>query len=45
MKGTVMDLTYDDYISYINHLFLQEFVDDAYHMGYTETTVNALSIL
>jgi hypothetical protein len=40
-----MNLTYDEYISFINHLFMQEFLDDSYHMGNTETTVNALSIL
>ena len=39
-----MDMTYDDYIDFINHLFMQEFTDDAYHMG-RESTVASLSIL
>ena len=39
-----MDMTYDEYIDFINHLFMQEFVDDAYHMG-RESTVASLSIL
>jgi hypothetical protein len=39
-----MNLTYDGYIEYINHLFMQEYVDDEYHTG-RESTVNALIIL
>jgi hypothetical protein len=39
-----MNLTYDDYIAYINHLFMQEFLDDAYHMG-RESTVASLTLL
>ena len=39
-----MDMTYDEYINFINHLFMQEFLDDSYHMGRSETSVNALSI-
>lgn len=39
-----MDLTYEEYINFINHLFIQEFYDDAYHMG-RESTVASLSIL
>jgi hypothetical protein len=39
-----MDMTYEEYIEFINHLFLQEFVDDAYHAG-RESTVASLSIL
>jgi hypothetical protein len=39
-----MDMTYDDYINFINHLFMQEFLDDEYHTG-RESTVNALIIL
>lgn len=39
-----MDLTYDEYINFINHLFMQEYLDDAYHTGH-ESTVNALTIL
>lgn len=26
-----MDMTYDEYTDFINHLFLQEFVDFDYH--------------
>ena len=40
-----MDMTYDEYIEYINHLFLQEFLDFSYQMGDTESTVESLSIL
>jgi len=40
-----MDMTYDEYIEYINHLFMQEFVDFQYHMGDTEATVESLTIL
>ena len=29
-----MDLTYDEYLDFINHLFLQEFVDFDYHARY-----------
>jgi len=39
-----MNMTYDEYIDYINHLFMQEFLDDAYHTG-RESTVASLSIL
>lgn len=40
-----MDLTYDEYIEFINHLFLQEFVDMSYHLGHTESTIESLTIL
>lgn len=40
-----MNLTYDEYLEFINHLFMQEFLDFQYHMGDTESTVNSLSIL
>ena len=40
-----MDMTYEEYTEYINHLFMQEFLDFAYHMGDTETTVESLTIL
>lgn len=40
-----MDMTYDEYIEFINHLFMQEFVDFGYHMGDTESTVESLQIL
>ena len=39
-----MDMTYEEYMEYIDHLFIQEFIDDAYHLG-RESTINALSIL
>jgi hypothetical protein len=39
-----MDLTYEEYINFINHLFMQEFTDDAYHTG-RESTIDALTIL
>lgn len=40
-----MDMTYGEYIEFINHLFMQEFVDFGYHMGDTESTVDSLKIL
>ncbi len=40
-----MFLTYDEYIEFINHLFLQEFVDFEFHMGDTESTVESRTIL
>lgn len=39
-----MDLTYEEYIDFINHLFMQEFTDDAYHTG-LESTIDSLTIL
>jgi hypothetical protein len=39
-----MDLTYDEYLNFINHLFIQEYLDDEYHTG-RESTVGALTIL
>lgn len=40
-----MDVTYDEYIEFINHLFMQEFVDFSYHSCDTESTVESLTIL
>jgi len=40
-----MDMTYDEYIDFINHLFLQEFVDFDYHMGHSDSTIDSLQIL
>ncbi len=40
-----MDMTYDEYIEFINHLFMQEFVDFGYRMGDTASTVDSLQIL
>lgn len=39
-----MDMTYDEYIDFINHLFLQEFTDDEYHVG-RESTVDSTTII
>ena len=39
-----MDITYEEYIEYINHLFMQEFTDDEYHLG-RESTVASLTTL
>lgn len=38
-----MDVTYDDYIDFINHLFLQEMLDESYHYGKSDSTDNALT--
>lgn len=40
-----MDLTYEEYIEFINHLFMQEFVDFAYHFGQNNSTADSLLIL
>jgi hypothetical protein len=40
-----MDLTYDEYIDFINHLFLQEFVDFDYKFRNTGSTNESLSII
>lgn len=40
-----MDMTYGEYIDFINHLLTQEFVDFGYHMGNTESTVESLQII
>jgi hypothetical protein len=40
-----MDMTYDEYIEFINHLFMQEFLDFAYHLAEDESTVESLTIL
>lgn len=39
-----MDLTYDEYINYINDLFLQEMLDESYHYGKSDSTDNALTL-
>ncbi len=39
-----MDWTYEEYIEYVNHLFLQEFVDFEYHFSMTESTQNSLEV-
>ena len=38
-------MTYEEYIDYINHLFLQEMADFAYHFKYSETTTDALTVI
>lgn len=40
-----MDMTCNDYIDFINHLFMQEFVDMSYHSGHIESTVDSLTTL
>jgi hypothetical protein len=39
-----MDMTYDEYIDYVNHLFLQEFTDFDYHFSLSQSTDKALEI-
>lgn len=40
-----MDLTYDEYLEYLNHLFLERLVDFAYHFGHNGSTVDSLTVL
>ena len=40
-----MDMTYDEYIDFINHLFMQEFLDFDYHTGHSDSTSESLSII
>ena len=40
-----MDMTYDEYIEFINHLFMQEFEDFDYHFKDDASTVDALATL
>jgi hypothetical protein len=40
-----MDMTYEEYIEYINHLVMQEFLDCLLHFRNTESTVDSLTIL
>lgn len=40
-----MDVTYDEYLEFINHLFMQEFLDFSYHFRDTESTAESLNIL
>ena len=39
-----MDMTLDEYIEFINHLFLQEFTDFDYHFNEDASTVGALAV-
>lgn len=40
-----MEMTYDEYIAFVNHLFMQEFMDVDYWMSLRESTVDSLTIL
>ena len=40
-----MDITFEEYIDFINHLFLQELVDFDYKFRNTGSTVDSLQIL
>ena len=40
-----MEMTYDEYISFVNHLFIQEFCDVDYWMNLRESTVDAMTTL
>ena len=40
-----MDMLYDEYIDFINHLMVQEMLDTAYHFGHNESTIESLQIL
>lgn len=39
-----MDWTYEEYIEYVNHLFMQEFVDFEYHFSIDESTQHSLEV-
>lgn len=40
-----MDMTYEEYTAFINHLFLQEFLDEDYHYEADTSTAYSLAIL
>jgi hypothetical protein len=40
-----MDVTYEEYLEYINDLYMQEFLDFGYHFGKSESTVDSLAIV
>lgn len=40
-----MDITYEEYIDFINHLFMQELLDFDYYVEGKRSTVDSLSIL
>lgn len=44
-KENDMDLTYDEYIDFINDLCMQEFTDFLYHFRRSESTTESLTIL
>jgi hypothetical protein len=39
-----MDWTYDEYIDFVNHLFLQEFADFDYHFDLRGSMPHALEV-
>lgn len=39
-----MDWTYEEYIEYVNHLFMQEFVDFEYRFSMTGSTQHSLEV-
>jgi len=40
-----MDVTYEEYMDFVIHLYMQEFLDFGYHFGKTESTVDSLTIV
>ena len=40
-----MDLTYDEYIEFVNHLFLERLLDFEYYFGHSKSTDESLTIL
>jgi hypothetical protein len=40
-----MDMTHDEYIAFINHLLMQEYLDFDYYIGQDASTADALTIL
>ncbi len=40
-----MDLTYDEYIDYLNSVTMQILLDFGYHLAEDESTVDSLTIL
>jgi len=40
-----MDLTYEEYLDFVYHLYMQEFLDFSYHFGNNKSTAESLTIL
>jgi hypothetical protein len=40
-----MDVTYEEYMDFVIHLYMQEFLDFSYHFGKSESTVDSLAIV
>lgn len=38
-------MNYDDYLEYLNHMFLERSIDFDYLWGYPASTVDALTVL